>query len=151
MNHEAHEEHEAGTDVNGLDMLSRTTSLLPPDVERTGCLVIGAAISVHRDLGPGYLERIYADALCLEFAARGIHFERERPLVVMYRGTPISGQRVDLVVENQVIVELKAVTRIERIHEATVLSYPKTAGLRLGLLINFHERLLKNGIQRLVL
>jgi len=88
---------------------------------------------------------------CLELSHRRVRFEREKPIAVMYRDVPISGQRVDLIAEGALIVELKAVTRIDPIHEAIVLSYLKTTGLRLGLLMNFHARLLKDSIQRIVL
>ena len=132
-------------------MLTRATSVLPENVERVAEAVIGAAIAVHRELGPGFLERIYEDALCIELTTRTIRFEREKPIGVLYRGVLIPGQRVDLVVEDLVVVELKAITKVDPIHEAIVLSYLKTMKLRLGLLINFHARLLKEGLQRIAL
>ncbi|HEY3381894.1 MAG TPA: GxxExxY protein [Vicinamibacterales bacterium] len=128
-----------------------STSPVAPDIELLGRRVIGCALTVHRALGPGFLERIYRQAMMLELEACGIGFQCEQPAVVVYRGQPLSGQRIDLVVEGLIIVELKAVSAIEPIHVAQVLSYLKTTGLRLGLLINFHETLLKNGIRRLVL
>ena len=131
-------------------MLTRTTSSLPQHVETIATRIIGAAIDVHRVLGPGFLERIYMEALCLEFVAQGIPFERERAVTVMYRGVQIAGHRLDLVVEGVVIVELKAVRRTDPLHEATLISYLKATGLRLGLLINFNDRLLKDGVQRIV-
>lgn len=113
--------------------------------------IIGCALAVHRALGPGYLEGIYRRAMYLEFEAQGVAFEAEKAIVVMYRGWPIPGQRVDLVVGGRVLVELKAVASLEPAHIAQVLSYLKTTGLRLGLLINFHEMLLENGLRRIVL
>jgi GxxExxY protein len=113
--------------------------------------VIGAAIAVHRELGPGFLESIYSHALRLELDARGFAFECEKPVAVMYRGVAIPGQRVDFVVDRRMIVEVKAVAALEPIHLAQVLSYLKTTGLRLGLLFNFHERLLAHGIRRVAL
>ncbi len=124
---------------------------LPRRVEQVLHETIGCAIAVHRELGPGYLERIYRQAMLIELDARGIPFEAEKAILVSYRGYQIPGQRVDLVVAGVVLVELKAVTAIEPAHIAQVLSYLKTTGLRAGLLINFHERLLRDGLRRLVL
>ena len=123
---------------------------IPREVETVATDVIGAAIEVHRALGPGFLERIYQEALCLELHARGISFERERAVVVRYRDVAISGQRVDLIVAGRVIVELKATTRIDPTQEAKVLSYLRTTGLRLGLVFNFNAGTLKEGIRRIV-
>jgi len=113
--------------------------------------VLGCAFTVHRELGPGFVESIYHRAMCLELEAQGLPFEREKPLVVMYRGQGIPGQRVDLLVGGEVIVEVKAVGALEPVHLAQVLSYLKTTSLRVGLLINFREVLLRNGIRRVVL
>jgi GxxExxY protein len=112
--------------------------------------IIGAAIEVHRALGPGFLESIYRKAMCIEFRARGISYESERPVVVRYRESDISGQRVDLIVEGLIVVELKSVLRVDEIHRAQVLSYLKTTGLRGRLLINFRVPVLKAGIRRVV-
>ncbi len=112
--------------------------------------VIGCALAVHKELGPGFVERIYREAMRLELEARRLRFEIEKPIAVLYRGCPILGQRVDLVVEDAVVVELKAVAAIEPVHVAQVLSYLKTLSLRVGLVINFHEMLLRNGIRRIV-
>ena len=100
---------------------------------------------------PGFLETIYQQALCLELHARGIRFDRERAVTVLYRGHAIPGQRIDLIVENAVLVELKATTRIDPILEAKVISYLRTTRLRLGLVLNFNCRTLKEGIKRIVL
>ena len=124
---------------------------LPPEIEAMATNVIGAAIAVHRELGPGFLEKIYGEALCLELNARAIPFVRERPVHVRYRGVAIPGQRIDLIVADCVLVELKAVTRIDLAHEVKVVSYLRTTNLRLGLLLNFNCRTMKEGIKRIVL
>ena len=123
---------------------------VPPETELVATEIIGAAIEVHRILGPGFLEKIYQEALCLELHARGLRFERERAVAVHYRGIAIPGQRIDLIIAQCVLVELKASTRIELIYEAKVISYLRTTGLRLGLLLNFNCRTLKEGIKRIV-
>ena len=114
--------------------------------------VIGAAIEVHKALGPGLLESAYEECLCRELALRGIPFERQRPLPVEYKGTKLDcGYRLDLVVAGAVIVEIKAVEIIEPIHEAQLLTYLKLGGWKLGLLINFNVPVLKEGIRRRIL
>lgn len=124
---------------------------VPPNVELAATQTIGAAIDVHRALGPGFLERIYQEALCLELQARGLPFERERPVAVHYRGVAIPGQRIDLIVDTCLIVELKAASRLDTAHDAQLLSYLRTTGLRLGLLLNFNGPTLKDGIRRIVI
>jgi GxxExxY protein len=126
------------------------SSTLPPETEEVIDRVIGCAVTVHRHLGPGFLE-IYATAMALELAAAGLPFERERAVAVNYRGTLIGGQRVDLIVANSVIVEIKAVARLDPVFQAKLISYLKTTGLRAGLLINFNMPLLKEGLKRIVL
>jgi GxxExxY protein len=111
---------------------------------------IGTAIAVHRVLGPGYLESIYRKAMCVELEARRLRYEREKPIRVVYRDVEIPGQRVDLVVEELVIVELKAITHVDDVHRAQLLSYLRTAGLQAGLLLNFRVPLLKQGITRVI-
>ncbi|MGZ5021467.1 MAG: GxxExxY protein, partial [Chthoniobacterales bacterium] len=114
--------------------------------------IIGAAIEVHRALGPGLLESAYEVCLCRELALRGLAFERQKPIPIEYKEINLDcGYRADLVVEGRVLVELKAVDVLLPIHEAQLLSYLKLSGLDAGLLINFNERLLKNGIKRRLL
>jgi GxxExxY protein len=151
MNHEGFRKHEGheGTDSSRYRM--RRASVLTPEEERVMRDVIGAAIAVHRTLGPGFLESIYRRAMCVELAARRLTFEVERPVAVEYRGVSIPGQRIDLIVEHKVIVELKAVTRFDNVHIGQVISYLKTTGLRGGLLINFRVPLLRRGLKRIVL
>jgi len=111
--------------------------------------VIGAAIDVHRELGPGLLESACEACLVHELGLRGLRVERQKALPLVYRGVRLDcGYRIDLVVENAVIVELKAVERLERVHEAQMLSYLKLSGCHVGLLINFNVRLLKDGVRR---
>lgn len=118
--------------------------------EMTG-RIIGAAIEVHKHLGPGLLESIYEAALCHELGLRRIPYERQRRIDIVYKGLPIKGQRIDLVVANEVIVELKAVMQQHRIVLAQTLSYLKATGLRRALVINFGECRLTDGIKRVSL
>jgi GxxExxY protein len=113
--------------------------------------IISAAIAVHRELGPGLLESAYESCLVYELLQQGLTVDRQKALPVTYRGVKIDcGYRIDLLVEDSVIVELKAVESIEPIHEAQLLSYLKLSGYQIGLLINFNVRMLKQGIKRLV-
>ena len=113
--------------------------------------IIGAAIEVHRVLGPGLLESAYEECLCRELSLRDIKFERQKSLPVAYKGVNLDcGYRLDILVEQLVILELKAVSRIEPIHEAQLLTYLKLAGLKLGLLLNFNVPVMKSGIRRIV-
>ena len=113
--------------------------------------IIGAAIEVHRTLGPGLLESAYASCLAMEMQLRGLHFEKEKELPVVYKETKLEcGYRADFLVEGRVIVELKAVEALAPVHEAIVLTYLKLSGCRVGLLINFNTMVLKDGIRRFV-
>ena len=112
--------------------------------------IIGAAIEVHRALGPGLLESAYQTCLAREFSLRGLHFEQEKPLPVEYKGTKLDcGYRVDFLVDDKVVVELKSVDAIHKIHEAQLLTYLKLMERKVGLLINFNIALLKDGIKRI--
>jgi len=122
------------------------------DVNRITEQIIGAAIEVHRVLGPGLLESAYEECLCHELGLRGISFERQRPLPVEYKGVKVEcGYRLDLLVANAVVVELKAALSIEPIHEAQLLTYLRIGGWKIGLLINFNVPVLKEGIRRRIL
>lgn len=120
-------------------------------VDRLATSVIGAAIEVHRHLGPGYLESVYEEALGIELTLREISFDRQKPVAVLYKGHSVGEGRLDLLVENLLIVELKAVEALAEIHKAQVISYLKATDLQLGLLINFNVPVLKQGIKRVVL
>ena len=114
--------------------------------------VIGAAIEVHRLLGPGLLECLYHRALRFELGLRGVPFRSEEPVPVNYKGQHLGDDlRIDLIVADKLIVELKAVDHLHPIHEAQLITYLKLTGLRTGLLINFNVRLLKEGVKRMVL
>ena len=114
--------------------------------------VIGAAIQVHRALGPGLLESAYEACVAHELAARNLAFDRQSPISLTYRGTPIEvGFRADFIIENAVLLELKAVEQLQPIHTAQVLTYLKLTGLKIALLINFNVKVLRHGIRRVVL
>jgi GxxExxY protein len=114
--------------------------------------IIGAAIEVHRALGPGLLESAYEECLCQELALRGVPFERQRPLPLAYKGTRLDcGYRLDLVVAGAVVVEVKSVEGLLPIHEAQLMTYLRLGGWKVGLLINFNVPVLKQGICRRVL
>jgi GxxExxY protein len=113
--------------------------------------VIGAAIEVHRELGPGYLESLYEEALCVELEWRGISFVQQPIIGVTYKGRGVGRGRLDLLVANILLVELKAVETILPIHKAQVISYLKSTKLHLGLLINFNVPLLRDGLHRIIL
>jgi len=113
--------------------------------------IIGAAIEVHRTLGPGLLESAYETCLVFELRERSFQVEQQKPLPILYKTVKLDcGYRLDLVVDNRVIVEIKAVEKLNSIHEAQLLSYLRLYGCKLGLLINFHVPLLRNGIRRIV-
>jgi GxxExxY protein len=113
--------------------------------------IIGAAIEVHKALGPGLLESAYEECLCHELGLRDLSFERQKSLPVIYKGTRLDcGYRLDVVVEKAIILELKSCERIEPIHKAQLLTYLKLADLRPRLLMNFNSAALKDGIVRIV-
>ena len=113
--------------------------------------IIGAAIEVHKTLGPGLLESAYEECLCHEFGLRGLTHGRQQPLPVIYKGRKLDcGYRLDVVVENRIILELKSCERLKNIHKAQLLTYLKISGLKLGLLLNFNVPVMKDGIVRMV-
>jgi len=122
---------------------------IPEELEQAAKEIIGAAIEVHRHLGPGLLESIYERALVHELNLRGFTVHVQVPVTVVYKQLEITGQRVDLIVEPGIIVELKAIGRLTVLHERQLLSYLKSTGHRLGLLMNFNTRMLKQGIRRI--
>ncbi|TMK35195.1 MAG: GxxExxY protein [Alphaproteobacteria bacterium] len=114
--------------------------------------VIGCAIDVHRALGPGLLESAYEECLCLELKHAGLPCARQVPLPLIYRGTRLDcGYRLDVIVQNELVLEVKAVERLLPIHDAQILSYLRLGGYKTGLLLNFHTVVLKDGIRRFVL
>jgi GxxExxY protein len=114
-------------------------------------LTIGAAIEVHRTLGPGFLESVYEEALGIELGLRNIPFARQVPISVPYKGRVVGESRLDILVADVLVVELKAVDALAPIHSAQLISYLKATGHKLGLLINFNVPILKEDIKRLVL
>jgi GxxExxY protein len=121
------------------------------DINQLSSKIIGAAIEVHKHLGPGLLESSYEECLCKELMLRGLKFEQQKALPIIYKGEKLDcGYRLDIVIENQIIVELKACDRIEPIHKAQLLTYLKLSGLKLGLLLNFNTEVMKDGIVRVV-
>ena len=113
--------------------------------------IIGCAIEVHRNLGPGLLEATYEEALCIELADCGTKYRRQAPFPIHYKGRTLGEYRLDILVEDAVIVEIKSVERFDPVFEAQVLTYLKATGKKVGLLINFNSRLLRDGIKRFVL
>jgi len=123
---------------------------IPPEDEELARKVIGAAIEVHRLLGPGFIESIYRRALCHELSLLGIPYEQEKPILVPYKDIRVPGQKLDILVSSRIILELKTVEEFAPIHLALLISYLKATGLRLGFLINFKTEVLKNGLKRVV-
>ncbi len=114
--------------------------------------VIGLAITVHKELGPGLLENTYKQCLAYELSKAGMNFQIEADLPVVYKEIKIScGYRIDLLIEKQLIVELKSVDQLHSVHEAQILTYMKLSNIKKGLLLNFNTVLLKDGIKRFIL
>jgi GxxExxY protein len=121
------------------------------DVNQLSNKIIGAAIEVHKALGPGLLESAYEECLCQELELRGLHYERQKPLPVVYKGRKLDcGYRLDVVVENEIILELKSSETLEPIYDAQLLTYLKLSGLHLGLILNFNVSMMRDGIRRIV-
>lgn len=121
------------------------------DTDNISNRIIFAAIEVHRTLGLGLLESAYEECMCHELPLQGLAFERQKPLPVFYKGVNLDcGYRLDLVVENKVILELKSVIRFDPIHSAQLLTYLRLSGMKLGMLLNFNVPLMKDGIKRVV-
>jgi GxxExxY protein len=126
-------------------------SPLPDDLEQLAHDVIGCCLAVHQAMGSGLVESIYSRAVVLELKARGIPHVVEKSIPVRYRDELLCYQRVDLLVDTRIVLELKSVDRLGPIHVAQVLSYLRVAGVRLGLLVNFNVPILKYGIRRVIL
>lgn len=122
----------------------------PAELNRLTEAVIGAAIEVHRLLGPGLLEAVYEEALCVELGLRRIRVARQTNVDLRYKGHFVGRARLDLIVENQVVIELKAVEALHDIHQAQLISYLRATGFKLGLLINFNVPVLRDGIKRVI-
>lgn len=121
------------------------------DINKLSSRIIGAAIEVHKALGPGLLESAYEECICYELNIVGLSLERQKPLAVQYKGINLDcGYRLDVVVEDAIILELKSCEKIEPIHKAQLLTYLKLSGIKLGLLLNFNVTLMREGIVRIV-
>jgi GxxExxY protein len=120
------------------------------ELDRRAHQVIGAAIEVHRHLGPGFLETVYEQAMTIELGIRGLTARRQVPIAIAYKGHSLPSAQLDLLVEDDLVVELKAVERLAPIHTAQVLSYLKAGAFQLGLLINFNVPTLRQGIRRVI-
>jgi GxxExxY protein len=129
----------------------RLVSNLPPDLEDLVTRTIGALLAVHRELGSGMTEAVYAAAVKVELAAREIPFEGEKLCPVRYRGQVVCHQRIDLFIDRQLVVELKSVERLHAVHVAQTVSYLRLTGARVGLLVNFNVPMLRQGLRRVVL
>jgi GxxExxY protein len=122
------------------------------DFEPLSKQIIGCALDVHKILGPGMLESAYEECLVYEMKQKSLKFERQKPIPVLYKEIKLDcGYRIDLLVENQIIVELKSLDLLSKIHTAQILTYMRFANIKTGLLINFNVTVLKNGIKRFVL
>ncbi len=122
------------------------------DDERIATQVVDAAFRVHMELGPGLLESAYEHCLAFEIASRGLHIQRQVPMPIKYREQQLDiGYRLDLVVDQKVVVEVKAVSELLPIHRAQLLTYLRLSKLPIGFLINFNERVIKSGVRRVVL
>ncbi|MBL7173976.1 MAG: GxxExxY protein [Desulfobacteraceae bacterium] len=121
------------------------------EINQLSSKIIGAAIEVHKALGPGLLESAYEECLSYELGLRYLSLERQKPLASIYKGKKLDcGYRLDLVVEKAIILELKSCEKIEEIHKAQLLTYLKLSGLKLGLLLNFNVPVMRDGIVRIV-
>jgi GxxExxY protein len=132
-------------------VLTRVQSSLSPELENLIEKTIGCLITVHRELGSGLAEGAYARAIRIELQSEGIPFESEKPIHVHYKGQLVCSQRLDLLLDDQLIVEIKSVERIHSAHVAQVVSYLRATGKRAGLVVNFNAAVLRDGIRRVVL
>ena len=141
MGHEDHKDHEDHQEARAIS----------PGLESIGRQVVDAAIKVHRVLGPGLLESAYEQCLSHELSLRGLRVRRQVVLPVVYEGLRLdAGYRLDMVVDDAVVVEIKAVEALSRLHEAQILTYLRLSGLRLGFLLNFNAVQMRHGLRRFV-
>jgi GxxExxY protein len=125
---------------------------LSADQEDLATALIDSAFTVHQTLGPGLLESVYESCMCIELTKRGIGYERQAPMPLSYAGVTVDGGfRLDLLVENSVVLEIKAVEKLLPIHQSQLLTYLRLANLRLGFLMNFNVLIFKQGVKRIVL
>jgi GxxExxY protein len=129
----------------------KVPSDLPDDLESLVHVTIGCCIAVHRELGPGLLEQVYPRAIALELGDRNIRYSTEKAIPIRYRDVVICHQRIDMMIDNRLVLEVKSVERLNPIHVAQVINYLRVTGARVGLLVNFNVPVLKQGIRRIVL
>jgi GxxExxY protein len=129
----------------------KVQSPLSDEVELLVTKTIGCCVSVHKELGPGLLENVYARAVRIELSLSEIPFESEYVVPISYRGVFLCHQRIDLVVAGQIVVELKSIERLAAVHRAQVLNYLRAAHLRIGLLVNFNVPVIQDGLRRFIL
>ena len=129
----------------------RIPSPLPEDLESLVTEIIGLCIDVHKELGAGLNETVYVRACRVELEARGISYESEYAVPIRYRGEILCHQRIDLLIDRRLVLELKSVEAIHRVHVSQTVTYLRLTGVRAGLIVNFNIELLKNGIRRVVL
>ena len=132
-------------------MLYKTKAACRPEVEAIVTKTIGCALRVHQTLGPGYNESIYHDAMGIDLRLEGLHFDREVTIQLAYRGESLRPHRLDLVIERVLVVELKSVEKLARVHESQILSYMRAGHYKVGLLMNFNSEWLKGSLRRFVL
>ena len=126
-------------------------SALPSDLEDLAAALVDSAFKVHQTLGPGLLESVYESCVCIELTRRGISYEKQVPMPLVYEGVNVDGGfRLDLLVEKSAVLEIKAVEKLLPIHQSQLLTYLKLANLRLGFLINFNVLMFKEGVKRIV-
>ncbi|MDA8104995.1 MAG: GxxExxY protein [Nitrospiraceae bacterium] len=148
LNRNSEPQRQRGAESSIMEQISEGTVFYDKELTEK---IIGCAIEVHRQLGPGLLESAYEECLCHELTLRGVLFERQRPLPVEYKGIKLDcGYRMDIVVNNRVVLELKCVDKISAVHEAQLSTYLRLSNIRTGLIINFYTDILKHGIKRLV-
>jgi GxxExxY protein len=167
MNHKEHKDHKEDKEdkedkgakastfftaatMNGIGATGSKTPPIAASTERVVREVIGAAIQVHRALGPGFIEPVYERAMRVELDCRNLRVARQKSILIQYRGKPLCRHQLDFVIEDVVIVEVKAVKWLRPIHQAQILSYLKASGCRIGLLMNFNVPLLIDGLRRFV-
>jgi GxxExxY protein len=126
-------------------------TVVPPEIEGLASQVVDAAIRVHRTLRPGFPESVYEKALSIELSERGLAHETQAPVQVYYRGQLVGEGRIDILVEDRLVVELKTVDQLSSVHVGQVLGYLQAKNLPLGLLLNFHAAVLRDGLRRVIL
>jgi GxxExxY protein len=145
-------ENTESTEKKQQNMINKINTIKDEKYSELSGRIIGCAIEVHKALGPGLLESAYQQCLCRELELNHIPFEKEKPLAVNYKGVAIDcGYRIDILVENKIIVELKSVEIVRPIHEAQIMSYMKLAKIKKGLLINFNTVMLRDGITSFII